>query len=144
MMPPANLVRRDDSLKNLESRIDLLIDLRNRKKIDDQKFQAILPGIIQDVQVFSVADVVLRNYYRDLPPRIRREDADIVGTIRQNLQDIEDHYHDYQQRRKRGELTGPAEYYQDIDRKYAQTRQQLIDLQRILPAFSELIADLEQ
>jgi hypothetical protein len=146
MMPPPIATDRDYAIKDLEKKIDVLLELRDNKIISTSELQLALANIQEDVWAYSILNTITSHYVwyyytQDLAgDRALGTDVAILDGY---IQGFEEHYANYQKQKANGTInTSDASIYKDIDTKYQETKQAISDLKAALPSLNELIADL--
>lgn len=142
MIPSPAMTGREDSIKDLEKRIDLLVELRKNKTIKEEEFQQALAVVKEDVKTFSVLEAITKHYgyyYRSVDEKKVRPD---INTAEQYIDDFEKHYAEYLKSKKDGN-TG-YEYQEDLDKKYEETKTAIKQIETVLPSLNEMINDLER
>jgi hypothetical protein len=129
---------------DLEEKIDILIELRKNKTIDEKEFQKAFTIIKDDIRTFSMLGAITEHYvdyYGEYSPEGNQLNA---NTVEQNIKEIEQHYAEYTKKKNSGEISGDEyQYYGDLDSKYQETKKALDQVKEILPSLNELINDLE-
>ncbi|MCK5306823.1 MAG: hypothetical protein KAJ66_06775 [Candidatus Omnitrophica bacterium] len=147
MMPPPVQSAKEVSIKNLERRIDILIELQEKEEIETKEYEQALLNIQEDIKTFSILDAINSHYvrYYYYPGVGSRETGDKVNITERHIKEFEKHYADYQIKKEEGKLNDDAiAQYKDIDVNYRQTKQALAEIKKALPAYGELIVDLER
>jgi hypothetical protein len=145
MIAPSSVMEKERSIRDLESKIDILIELRKKDKIDDSEMWQALSNIKKDIKTFSAYEAFSRNfakyYLSQLGDAQTGEKTDIIDRL---IADNEKSYSDYQSRKKQGETKETEGIYKDMDSQYKETKEALEKLKKALPFINELISDLER
>lgn len=150
MMPPPSVTQKERTIKDLEQRIDTLIELREKARIDKDEFRQALSNIQQDIRTFSVLDTIgkhyVRYYFHDTlrPGRTDAQAEGKVDIVGEHMAQLERHYADYQARKEQGKIDAADPRYKDLDIKYKETKRAIEELKKILPSLNELVMDLEK
>ncbi|MCK5491040.1 MAG: hypothetical protein KAI67_04310 [Candidatus Pacebacteria bacterium] len=143
MMPSRIVTEKDNSIADLEHKIDLLIALRNNGKVDKDEFEVALGNIQNEIETFLILDAIKSNYlpiygysYGNI------EDFNESSEIEEYVAIFEQHYINY----KNGEEESFYGGYDinEIDKMYLKTRNEIEEIKKVLPSLRELIADLER
>ncbi len=141
MMQPQSVIKRENAIRDLERKIDVLIKLRKKGKVDKKEFAQALTNIQADVRTFSILDTISKHYIRYYPVWGVRETDPKVDIIEKRITAFEKHYTDYRKKREEGKKDTR---YKDLDAKYKETKEALAEVKKALPFLNELIADLER
>lgn len=144
MMPSRTLINRENSIKELENKIDILIDLQKSGKIDKEESLQAVANIRQDIKDFSIIDVIYTNYnFRFFYAGGFYSEDGSQDMAQKSIIDFEKHYNDYLKRKSEGQLEEFEEdYYKDLDEKYIETKKAIEKIKNILPNFDEIVDDL--
>lgn len=146
MMPPPSLINEENALKNLERKIDSLLFLKKKDKVDNDEFAQALTNIQEEIKAFSILNT--RNiYYGSFYSSDRHDRNGTSGksyNIEEYIASFNKDFIDFQAGRKKEMSAEKEKYYQELIVKYEKTKQALEELKPVLPLMNELIADLEQ
>ncbi len=153
-IPDLSLLMRENSLRDLELRIDALLLLQKKGKVNQDEYTQSLGNIQGEIRRYSIWSV-LRLYYIHFPFPffIRDYKGDKIineHTVKpNNIQDyaklLEKDYVEYKARRKTEQISEvEEERYKEMDEAYNKARQELEQLKTRIPIMDKLIADLEQ
>ncbi len=140
MMPPPLEVDKESSIKNLEQKIDVLIDLRKKEKIDQEQFQEAISNIQEDIETFSILDTISKHYvrYYYYSHKVGDEETEnMVNIAEKHITGFEKHYADYQIKKEQGEIN-------NTDIQYKETKKAIGEVKEILPFLREIVIDLER
>lgn len=148
-VPPHIVYTEESLLRDLEMKIDKLIELKKESIINKKEFQQALLNIQEDIKAFCTLDTIRKQYHRQLlVPELGATDPTLpiypLDFIEAYISEFEKDYAEYLVKKKEGETSKEEEiYYKDIDQKYLETKQALEELKTALPGLNELVADLE-
>ncbi len=146
MIPPPSLINEENALKNLERKIDSLLVLKKKDKVDNDEFTQALTNIQEEIKVFSILNT--KNIYYGTFYSSDRHDRNGTSGKSYNIEEyiasFNKDFIDFQARRKKEMSAEEEKYYQELIVKYEKTKQALEELKPVLPLMNELIADLEQ
>ncbi|MFA5339701.1 MAG: hypothetical protein WC317_06130 [Candidatus Omnitrophota bacterium] len=143
MIIPGSAVQ-DNMLDDLEIKVDKLIELKGKGKINDSEFQQALANVQRDVEGVYAFDIIRKKYgyyHFQLPLKPSDDAGDLMDEF---ISAVEKSHSEYELRKKEEKVTKEQEiYYKDIDRKYLETKKALEEFKTAFPRLNELIADLE-
>ena len=146
MIPPPYLVRKEQTIGNLERRIDQLLELKKNDKIDQREISLALKNIQKEIEAFSAYDSVSRGWlgyhfmYADLGGPAGEKNFSIDRLIEDN----EKQYAGFTARKDSPDSSEAAPSFKEIEAKYKETRENLLTLKRAVPFINEAVLDLER
>lgn len=150
MISPLSLINEEKALENLERKIDHLLLLKSKDKVDNDEFAQALTNIQEEIKVFSIlntGNIHGGRFYSmadTLAAHDRNETPDKKYNIEEYIASFEKEYADFQAGRRKEMSAEEEKYYKDLSAKYEETKRVLKELKPVLPLMNELIADLEQ
>ena len=144
MVPPATMTDKDESIRDLERRIDVLVELQDKGTISSDEFIQDLQLVWQDIELFSILDVIITHYPTYYGGFYIDDAGDVTQprTTEDHINALEQHYQDYLADKESG-LENVNQYYpEDLEDKYRDTKKALEEIQAVLPRLNELIENL--
>ncbi|MDD5341799.1 MAG: hypothetical protein PHI73_00460 [Patescibacteria group bacterium] len=145
MIPPITLTDKENSIKDLEFKIDTLIELRNKGIVSSDDFTQAQRLIWQDIELFSILDTIsshytvyyANNYYDNGVNK-----TSLLRTAQYYINAFEENYQSYLIDKKSGTKNINIYYPEDIESKYKETKEEIEKVKIALPQLNELIQDL--
>lgn len=145
MIPPITMTDKENSIKDLELKIDTLIELQNKGIVSNDEFTQALRIIWEDIELFSILDTIATNYtlyysrnYYDYGVN----ETGLLRTAQYHINTFEEHYQTYLLDKKLGTENINTYYPEDIENKYKKTKEEIEKVTAILPQLNELIKSL--
>lgn len=144
MAPSYFSVNRDESIKDLERKIDILLMLKKNNIINEKEFTQALENIQKDIEIFAVLDSIDSggSYYYSSYKYGRT--ADISRPIESYINDFEKTYLEYQELMKSQNTKETLADKESMEQRYRTIKKDIEETKAIFPLLRELIADLEQ
>ncbi len=144
MAPSYFSLNRDESLKDLERKIDVLWTLKTDDAVSEKEFTAALENIQKDIEVFAILDLIDSDgsYYN--PAFKYGETAKIILSPENYINAFEKTYLDYQKMMEAQNTEEALKNKESIEQKYQNIKKEIEETKAIFPSLKELIADLEQ
>ncbi len=145
MIPSPTLTSKEISIKNLEIRIDALLLLKRREKINKEEYKQALDNIEEEIRRFSIVHALNLYYIYDRFSRnLNINETMNTRNVQDYLVSLEKDYRNHQDSRKKDKISADDKYEREIDAAYEKSKRALEELKPVLPLMNELIADLEQ
>jgi len=145
MIPPITMTDKENSIKDLERKIDTLVELQGKGIVSSDEFTQALRLIWQDIELFSILDTIISHYTIYYPGSYYDYGVNETGLQRTALNHInafEKHYQDYLLDKKSGAENVNRSYPEDIESKYKETKEEIEKVKIVLPQLNELIQNL--
>ncbi|MFH1236335.1 MAG: hypothetical protein V1685_05375 [Parcubacteria group bacterium] len=148
MIPPITMTDKENSIKDLELKIDTLIELQNKGIVSSDEFTQALRIIWDDIELFSVLDTIASNYtlyysgYSGSYYDYGVNETGLLRTAQYHINAFEEHYQAYLLDKKLGTENVNTYYPEDIENKYKKTKEEIEKVTAILPQLNELIESL--
>lgn len=145
MIPPITMTDKENSIKDLERKIDILVELQDKGIVSSDEFTQALRLIWQDIELFSILDTIISHYTIYYPGSYYDYGVNETGLQRTALNHInafEKHYQDYLLDKKSGAENVNTYYPEDIESKYKETKEEIEKVTAVLPQLNELIKSL--
>ncbi|MBU0597424.1 hypothetical protein KKF61_00320 [Patescibacteria group bacterium] len=145
MIPPITVTDRENSIKDLELKIDTLIELQNKGIVSSNDFTQALRIIWEDIELFSILDTIATHYtlyYSGSPYDYYSNESGLLRTAQFHINAFEEHYQTYLLDKKLGTENINTYYPEDIENKYKKTKEEIEKVTVILPQLNELIESL--
>jgi hypothetical protein len=144
MMPSYFSINRDESIKDLERKIDVLLALKKNNTIDEKEFIQALENIQKDIEVFTMLNLINSGgsfYYSRLN---YEKTTDIIFPTEKYINDFEKKYLEYQNLTKNQNTEQDLKEKEIMKTDYQNIKKEIEGTKAIFPSLRELIADLEQ
>ncbi|MBU0707221.1 hypothetical protein KKG41_02505 [Patescibacteria group bacterium] len=138
MMPPTTITDKENSIMDLERKIDTLIELRTDGKINEAEYQDALGIIKEDIEMYSITDTISTNYIYYYSSNLYSASAN--RTSEDHINEFEDHYATYLLNKV--DANSNTYYPEDLDKKYLETKKTIEEIKVALPNLNELVEDL--
>ncbi|MFH0952419.1 MAG: hypothetical protein V1838_04510 [Patescibacteria group bacterium] len=144
MMPAITITDKENSIKDLELKIDTLIELQNKGIINGDEFTQALRIIWQDIELFSIIDAIASHYTLYYSYDYGVNETGLLRTAQYHINAFEEHYQAYLSDKKQGTVNSNTfyPYPEDIESKYKETQKEIEKVTAILPQLNELIESL--
>jgi len=145
MVQPPMMMDKEDSIRDLEKHIDVLVELREAGKISGLEFEEALAIVEDDVKAWAVLDTLSESYmgYYSLPVHTiveGREGSGISVSVAESLiAAFERDYDDFQSKAVQAQQGTDKE----LAKQYEKAKEAVDELKLVLPFLSELVEDLE-
>jgi hypothetical protein len=149
MIAPSSVLEKERTIRDMELRIDILIELRKKEKISESEMNQALSNIKQDIKTFSAYEAFSKHfasYWAPVYPNGNQKSGEETDIIDRLSADNEKSYSDFKARKRQQGMTQEAEalFNKDMDSQYKETKETLLNLKKELPFINEMISDLEQ
>ena len=145
MIPPITMTDKENSIKDLELKIDTLIELQKKGIVSSDEFTQALRIIWEDIELFSILDTIASHYtlyYSGNYYDYGVNETGLLRTAQYHINAFEEHYQTYLLDKKLGTENINTYYPEDIENKYKKTKEEIEKVTTILPQLNELIESL--
>ena len=145
MMPMPGVYEKEKSIKTMEFKIDTLLKLERKGKIDSAELKLALKNIQLDIKKYSVLEILdkgnMLNYYYFNNNKIEnnKPKKDTLTVFDKSILDFENAYNDFM---KKYDASNADQQQKDLYDKYMKVKKELDTFIIIYPEFCELIEDL--
>jgi len=144
MVPLPGLLEKERSILVLEHRIDLLLDLKKKGKIDSTELKKTIANINIEIGKFSVLEIIGRNHLEYYPydygyGDFDKSKADTISVLDRSILNFDKSYNEFMHKYDAAKADEQAKLTFD---SYIRTKMELDIFSRIRPQFYELIKDL--
>lgn len=149
MIPLATTTEKEIVIDSLEKQIDILLSLKDKKVLDEPKFNMALKNVNLNIQNYSIINAIAQNYDGRVVFTLNQFEAlDKVdkakGLIDLQISNFENHYTDFQKKLSNELNEEEKIYYAELEKKYVETKEEIEKLKSIFPIMTELLIDLEK
>lgn len=147
MVQPPMMMDKEDSIRDLEKHIDVLVELREAGKISGLEFEEALAIVEDDVKAWAVLDTLSESYqgYYSLPVHTILEGREgsgfSVSAAESLIAAFERDYDDFQDKGVQVQQGGSTD--KELAKQYEKAKEAVEELKLVLPFLSELVEDLE-
>ncbi len=134
-MPAPMTITKENSIKDLEKKIDLLVVLRKKGDVKQAEFKKAFANIQKEIKNFSLYYLIGSHFFYDIPVEFKLGNADEM------LSNFKKSYEVYKKRKEENES---GKYSKELDEKYEKAKKLVDQLYKILPGLNQLVANLEQ
>jgi hypothetical protein len=144
MIPPPGQVEKEKSIANLELRIDLLLGLKKKNKIDSSELKQALDNIQNEIKKFSILEIIGRKGFSYYPYDYGYGDfdktkADSMSVLDRTIWEFEKSYEKFM---KTYNAAKADENSKQIYDNYSRSKKELSDFSLVYPQYRDLIKDL--
>lgn len=142
MMPPPGLIEKEKSVAALEFRIDMLLKLEKRGKIDSTELELALKNIDNEIRKFSLLDIIGEaglNYYSYDYIISGDSKTDTINVVNRTITDFEKAYSTFMKEYNPAKADEQAKLMHET---YIRTKTEMDEFSGIFPKFCDLIRDL--
>ncbi len=144
MMPMPGVYEKEKTIKMLEFKIDTLLKLERKGKIDTTELKLALSNIQLEVKKFGVLEILgkgkmLQYYYRSSNLDNENPQKDTLTVFDKSILDFENAYNEFM---KTYDASKADKQQKDMYDKYVLVKKELDTFMSIYPEFCELIKDL--
>ena len=146
MVQPPMMMDKEDSIRDLERHIDVLVELREAGKISTHEFEDALDIVEDDIKAYAVLDTLSETYqgYYSLPVHTILEGREgsgfSVSAAESLIAAFERDYDDFMNKSAASQ-SGSAD--KELAKQYEKAKEAIEELKLVLPFLSELVEDLE-
>lgn len=142
MIPPITMTDKENSIKDMELKIDILIELQKKGTVSSDEFTQALRIIREDIELFSILDVIATHYTIYYSNNFGVNETGLLRTAQYHINAFEENYQTYLLDKKLGSENVNTYYPEDIESKYKETKEEIRKVTAVLPQFNELIESL--
>jgi hypothetical protein len=144
MMPLPGTYEKEKSISSLEYKIDTLLMLERKGKIDTSELKLALSNIDKEIKSLSLLSIlkegnILRYYSYDYDLGLSEKKKDSVSVVDKSIQDFENEYNAFM---KKYDAKKADKTQKDLYKKYEAVKNSLDEFTGNYSLFCELIRDL--
>ena len=143
MVQPPMVIDREESIRDLERHIDVLLELKEAGKITGEEFETALAIVEDDVKSFAVLETLAESFqgYIALPVHTILEGREgsgfSISAAESLIAAFEKDYDEFQKKVQAGDAD------KELAKQYERAREAIEELEHVLPFLAELVEHLE-
>lgn len=143
--PASPLIRNERSTQALEKQIDLILSLKEQKKMSSDEYTLALQGVQQQIYDFAITNIIREEYRWSTSPFYGTPTKATQNGLDAQIAELDAHYNHLEKIHEGGKASPADEKtYKGYKTKYRNTKEKLKELKETLPALHELIVELQR
>lgn len=144
--PASPRVRNEKTVAALEKQIDLILSLKEQKKISSEESDKALQGLQETIFEYAVNSIVQNGYRWSSEFGFGASSLDEEGSSVEKVEEqLDAHFLNLEKRFSGQQISAATEKsYKGYKMNYRQTKERLLELKKCRPSLQELVAELQR